>query len=91
MLSTNIIKILDDTTIYPSTPAYKCDMLDSDNKHYEASISVNEVNLVLYLKNLKYKLNSTEINRLISLIEEYGQEKYSEGCDNANSEHLDNI
>lgn len=69
-----------DTKIYPGRAAVVCDMLDSDNSIYEATKGKAEVELALHMKcNLPKGVN---MDKLLVLIENYGEEKYQEAqCD----------
>lgn len=84
----NTIKALKkDTTIWPNKPAVVADVIGSDNKIYETTITKAEAEMLLFLKcHVKGKLSEREMDKLIDLIEEYGQEKYSEGYDNCDNQ-----
>lgn len=87
MHNPNTIKTLkQNITIWPNTAAVLVDVIGSDNKVYEATITKAEAELLLYLKDLRSKLSEREMNKLIDLIEEFGQEQYSIGYDNCDSQ-----
>lgn len=87
MHNPNTIKTLKkDVTLYPNTPAVLVDVIGADNKVYEATITKAEAEMLLYLKGLRNKLSEKEMNKLIDLIEDYGQEQYSIGYDNCDSQ-----
>jgi hypothetical protein len=81
-----ITKILKDVTIYPNTPGYLVEVLADDNSRYEATKPKAEVDLELYIKLLKNKLTSKEIDKLKSLISDFGDLRYEEGDFNATYE-----
>ena len=56
----------------------------STNKTYTSGVSETELKLIKLLETVELKLTYTELNTLRELIEEYGQDEWSRGCDDAN-------
>lgn len=67
----NIIKVIEETTIYPSLPAVLCEMVDSGGETYKSKIPTMEFNLITYLKELEAKLSPEESKKLEACIEDY--------------------
>lgn len=78
----NIKTFLENTTIYPNKPAVVVEFLNSDNSITKTSIEKPEAELLLFLKlSLKNKLTTGQMSNLVTLIENYGQMMYENGCD----------
>ena len=66
-------------TNWPNIKGFIGECIGSDNKIYEAFFTTTEKDLIMEFKHLKYKLSQREIDKLKTLIEDYGQEKYEAG------------
>jgi len=65
--------------IYPNRDAFNVTLLNNDNTRLETTMLKAEANLLLYLKLIKKKLTSIEMDNLTNLIEEYGSECHETG------------
>jgi len=61
----------------------KCSILANDNKTYQADLLPEEVELVMELKSLRSNgvLNQWQQEKLVKLIDAYGDARWSEGSD----------
>jgi len=83
MLFRNIIKENGSMDIYPGRDNGKSVEIKSTNDDtYTAFLHNEEVDLCLFLKEIKNKLTEDEFKKLDSLIDNYGSMKYSSGSDN---------
>lgn len=85
MLNPNILLNIGATaSIYPGKDnAVKAEIINSDNTKSEITIRKEEADLALYLKTIRHKLASHELDRIVSLIEDYGSMKYEEGSNDS--------
>jgi hypothetical protein len=83
-MKSNILKKGEIVSSWPGKDnAYKCEMLNSDNSHYQADVPKAECELVMYIKLLASKLTQREVTKLEKLIDEFGDERYYEAETNA--------
>lgn len=69
-----------DVVLYPNIKATALDVVGSDNKIFEAIVPTEEADLLYFLKfSVSSKISKKEMNRLVQLIENFGQQKYEEG------------
>jgi len=87
-LNMNLLTVDEDKVYWPSTKMKGCTLLSTDNIKYQADLLPSEVEVILYLKCLKHKLNEKEINKLSELISNFGDEKYFEGAENASTDYF---
>ena len=84
MLNPRFLKcVLSEVKTGRNSSKLKVEMLDSKNQIYKTTKGKAEVKLALYLKTINIDERSKK--RILSLIEDYGQEKYDEGSNNNSS------
>lgn len=83
MLYRDIAKINGTMDIYPGRDNGKSVEIKSVNEDtYTAFLHNEEVDLCLFLKEIKKKLTDDEFKKLDSLIDNYGSMQYGSGSDN---------
>lgn len=85
MLNPNKLRNIGSTTsIYPGkNNAVKAEIINADNTVSTIQLKKEEADLALYLKTIRHKLASYELDRIVSLIVDYGQMKYEEGSNDS--------
>ena len=79
----NITKVNELIDIYPGKDnGNSVEVTASNDNKYTANLHIEEVELCLFLNDIKKKLTDAEFKKLSSLIDNYGSMKYGLGADN---------
>jgi hypothetical protein len=80
-LHTRIVTIDEDVVHWPNKKMKKCSILANDNKTYQADLLPEEVELVMELKSLRSNgvLNQWQQEKLVKLIDAYGDARWNDG------------
>lgn len=79
-----IKKVLRDYKIWPNTAGAVVECISNNTSTYEAIMSNTELELALYIKNSYNNggiQSKAQLDKLVALIDAYGETKYTEGAD----------
>lgn len=77
------IKKVDLAPIKNNSDARICTCWGDNKVKYEVTLHKSEVDLVLFLKTINKKLSIKQIEKLVKHINDYGEQKFSEGYNEA--------
>jgi hypothetical protein len=81
-IKSKVKEFLRDEVVFPNKTVVVGECLDTDNSTYEAHFTKTEYELIMLLKLSNIK--GSTLDKLTTLIEDYGQEKWEEGNDEGN-------
>lgn len=90
MLNPNHIKTrLEDVKHWPNVTYSKLEILDETNSKIFIEVPKEEADLLMELKTLSKKLSNKKMDRILSLVDNYGNARYSEGYkDSTNDDYF---